>query len=238
VWWFRTYRDHPADHPDVDQTELAWIHQDGRREQMTDGQVPWRRLLTSRNLYAICAMYFAYGYGLYFYFTWLPTYLINELHFSLLTGGLFASLPFLVAGAANLAGGLYTDRLAHTHGLSAARVVLGCVAFSTCAALILGSTLVPAPIAKALFLALALGSADFALGACWAVCLDVGADHAGVITGCMNTVGNLGGLVGPIVVGVMVDRLGSWTLPLYATAAVYVAGALTWLAIDPYRRIT
>ena len=53
----------------------------------------------------------------------------------------------------------------------------------------------------------------------------------------MNTFGNLGGLVGPLVVGLMVDRLGSWTLPLYVTAGVYVAGALAWLAIDPKRRI-
>ena len=49
----------------------------------------------------------------------------------------------------------------------------------------------------------------------------------------MNTFGNLGGLVGPIVVALMVDRLGSWTLPLYVTAGVYFAGALAWLAIDP-----
>ena len=39
------------------------------------GPTPWAALLTSPNFYAICAMYFAFGYGLYFYFTWLPTYL-------------------------------------------------------------------------------------------------------------------------------------------------------------------
>ena len=72
-----------------------------------------------------------------------------------------------------------------------------------------------------MLLALALGAADFALSACWAVCLDVGAAHAGVVTGFMNTFGNLGGLVGPIVVGTDGRSLGSWTLPLYVTAAVY-----------------
>ena len=69
------------------------------------------------------------------------------------------------------------------------------------------------------------------------MCLDVAPHHAGVVTGFMNTFGNLGGLVGPIVVGLMVDRLGSWTLPLYVTAGVYFAGALAWLTIDPNRRI-
>jgi len=241
VWavaWYRSYRDRPRDHPDVDDAELAWIEQDTGRHDGMAVRTPWRRLLTSRNLYAICAMYFAFGYGLYFYFTWLPTYLIAELHFSPLAGGVFASLPFLLAGVANLAGGWCTDHLARTRGLRAARVTLGCLAFSTCAALILASTAVAAPVSKAVLLAFALASADFALSACWAVCLDVGSHHVGVVTGFMNTFGNLGGLVGPVVVGLMVDRLGSWTLPLYVTAAVYVAGALAWLAIDPMRRIT
>ena len=88
-------------------------------------------------------------------------------------------------------------------------------------------------VAKALLLALALASADLALGACWAVPIDIAPDHAGVITGCMNTLGNLGGLVGPLVVGIAVDRWHSWTFPFYITALVYAGGALAWLAIDP-----
>ena len=54
---------------------------------------------------------------------------------------------------------------------------------------------------------------------------------------CMNTLGNLGGLVGPLVVGIAVDRWHSWTFPFYITALVYAGGALAWLAIDPTRRI-
>jgi len=245
VWavaWYRSYRDRPSEHADVDREELAWITQDeetpnGQRPTSKDEPTPWRALLTSPNLYAICAMYFTFGYGLYFYFTWLPTYLVRELRFSMVAGGFFSALPFLLAGAANITGGWSTDVLARTRGLRTARVVLGSTAFFVCGMLILASLVVPSAVAKALLLALALASADFALSACWAVCLDVAPRHAGVVTGFMNTFGNLGGLVGPIVVGVMVDRLGSWTLPLYVTAGVYVAGALAWLAIDPNRRI-
>ena len=234
--WHAWYRDRPADHPAVDAAELAWIEHDQAAAAHTSA-TPWRLLLASRNLYAICAMYFAFGYGLYFYFTWLPTYLIRELGFSLLAGGLFAALPFLLAGLADLLGGWLTDRLARTHGLRVARCGLGFAAFLTCAGLVVASTIVVPPVAKALLLSLALASADLALGACWAVPLDVGADHAGVVTGFMNTFGNLGGLVGPLVVGVAVDRWHSWTFPFYVTAFVYAAGAIAWLAIDPYRQI-
>src|SRR5437660_9899664 len=84
---------------------------------------------------------------------------------------------------------------------------------------------------------MALASADLALGACWAVPIDVAPDHAGVVTGCMNTLGNLGGLVGPLVLGFAVDRWQSWTFPFYVTAIICVAGALAWLAIDPTRPV-
>jgi nitrate/nitrite transporter NarK len=199
--------------------------------------LPWAALLRSRNLYAICAMYFTYGYGLYFYFTWLPTYLIRVLGFSVMSGGLFAGLPFLCAGIANLAGGWLTDVLARERGLRTARCGLGFASFLTGGLLTLGSTLVAGPVEKAVLLALALGSVDLALSACWAVCLDIGRDHAGVVTGCMNTFSNLGGVLTPLVVAYAVDRWQSWTLPFYVTAAVYAAGSIIWLAIDPDRAI-
>ena len=236
VAWYMGYRDRPSEHPRVSAEELAWIEQDGHDNAQPSG-TPWRALLASRNLYAICAMYFGFGYGLYFYFTWLPTYLIRVLGFSLLGGGLFAALPFALAGLADLVGGWLTDRLARRRGLRVARSGLGCASFMTSAALVFASTVAPQPIAKALLLAFALASADLALGACWAVCLDVGADHAGVITGFMNTSGNLGGLIGPLVVGIAVDRWHSWTFPFYITALVYAASAVAWLAIDPARKM-
>jgi len=242
VWaaaWFVWFRDDPERHPSVGNAELQWIRQDEAvdRNSLThvEGreETPWAALLGSRNLYLICAMYFTYGYGLYFYFTWLPTYLIRVLGFSALSGGLLAGLPFFCAGIANLAGGWLTDALARTSGLRTARCGLGFASFLTGAVLTFASTLVAEPMAKAILLALALGSVDLALSACWAVCLDIGRDYAGVVTGCMNTFSNLGGVLTPMVVAFAVDRWHSWTFPFYVTAVVYAIGAVIWLAIQP-----
>ena len=246
VWaaaWFAWYRDRPEDHPAMSPEELAWIQQDGQEGSATSvpsggtevDRTPWSALLRSRNLYAICAMYFAFGYGLYFYFTWLPTYLMTVLGFSRFRGGLFAGLPFLLAGIADLVGGGLTDRWTRRHGLRVGRCYLGFAAFLTCAALLLESTFVASPVLKAVLIAMALASADLALGACWAVPIDIAPNHAGVITGCMNTLGNIGGMIGPLVVGIAVDRWHSWTFPFYITALVYAGGALAWLVIDPTR---
>src|SRR5437899_3107186 len=148
VWavaWYTWFRDEPGEHPAVDPGELAWIAQDDVGDRRSPAATPWRTLLTSRNLIAICGMYFAFGYGLYFYFTWLPTFLIRVLGFSLFAGGLFAALPFLLAGIADVAGGWLTDRLAQTRGLRSARCHLGFAAFFTCAGLVFASTIVGAP---------------------------------------------------------------------------------------------
>ena len=150
---------------------------------------------------------------------------------------MFSGLPFFFAGIANLAGGWLTDALADTRGLYVARCWLGCAGFLTGAAFVLAAAIVPQPVAKALLLALALGAVDLSLGACWAVCLDVGVEHAGVVTGAMNTVGNIGGVLTPIVAGFIVDRTGSWSLVLYVTAALYAVGAAAWLRIDPSAKL-
>jgi cyanate permease len=54
----------------------------------------------------------------------------------------------------------------------------------------------------------------------------------------MNTFGNLGGALSPVVVGVCVDRWGSWNAPLLSVAVLYLGAAACWLAIDPARTIT
>jgi MFS family permease len=236
IWaaaWHSWYRDRPADHPGMTPSELAWIRQDG--EPPPPSAVPWKELFTTRNLYALAVMYFAFGYGLYFYFTWLPTYLIQELGFSTMAGGAFAALPFMLAGAADVGGGWLTDTLSARFGLRAGRSYLGFVAFFTCGLLLLASTVIGSAVAKAILLAMALAAADLGLSAAWAVCTDIAPDHAGVITGWMNTFGNLGGFIGPLVVGYAIDRWQSWTIPFYIAAVIYVIGAVAWLAIDPER---
>ena len=240
--WFHWYRDEPSAHPGVGPEELAWIRQNessAPATPQTRGGVPWKQILVNSNICAICGMYFTFGYGLYFYFTWLPTYLTKALGFGGWAGGVLAGLPFLLAGFADMAGGWLTDRLARSYRLKVARCWLGCVAFSGSAAMLVASTQAHHRLAKAIWLAIALASADLALSACWAVCVDVGKNYAGVITGLMNTFGNLGGVLGPVVVGVVLERGGSsWEIPFYISAGIYAVGAMLWLVIEPTRQVS
>jgi len=73
----------------------------------------------------------------------------------------------------------------------------------------------------------------FSLGAHWAAAIDIGGDHAGVLSACMNTTGQIGSISSPIVAAWLVDHYASWALPLYVMAALYAFSAATWLFVRP-----
>jgi MFS family permease len=230
-WWFR---DDPHTHRSVNAAELALIGNDPPAEHP---RVPWGVMLRSRNLRVLCAMYFGAIYGWYFYLTWLPTYLLRGRGFELSAVGWLAALPLLGIATGSLVGGGLTDLLARRYGPRIALRAPGVVGLPLAAAAIVGAVTTQDPQASALYLAAAAGLAALGVAPGWSVCLAIGGRHAGVVSGAMNTFGNLGGVTSPIVVGWCLTLWGSWEAPLYTVAALYVVAALCWLGVDPTQKL-
>ncbi len=238
VWaiaWWRWFRDEPSEHRGVNAAELAAIGCDPPPERHPP--VPWRRLLRNRTLLAIWAMYFGAIYGWYFYLTWLPSYLLRARGFDLASAGWLAALPLVAIAAGSLLGGASSDMLTRRFGVRVGLRLPGLVGLPLAALAIALAIRTDAPYAAALFLAAAAGLAALCIAPAWSVCLAVGGRHAGVVSGSMNTFGNLGGVASPLVVGWSLDALGSWDVPLYSVVAFYAIAALCWLGIDPESRI-
>jgi ACS family glucarate transporter-like MFS transporter len=233
VCWWRWFRDDPAAHPSVSAAELALIK--AGTPATTRVRVHWRDLL-DLNLLCICSMYFCIGYGLYFYLTWLPTYFKEARGFSTKEAAWLSGAVLLTEGVAAMTGGWLTDRLTARHGLKVGRSI-GAVAMPLSGLLILWAALTSHPIAAAVSIALAAGFADLCLSPSWAMCHDVGGESAGTVTGAMNTLGNLGGAISPLVVGYSVQIWGSWSTPLVITACVYFIGGALTLVCNPHRRL-
>ncbi len=231
VAWYVWFRDDPREHPGVGPVELALIG--GAAEAAVHPPVPWRRLLRSRSLAGLCLMYGGTIYGWYFYLTWLPQYLQRARGFDLRHAGFLSALPLVSIAAGVMGGGWASDRLTRRHGARLGRRLPGLVGLPLAAVAIVVAILAPDPRTAALALSCAAGLAALGVAAAWALCLDVGGRHAGVVTGAMNGCGNLGGAVSPLVVGVCLERWGSWNLPLVTVAAFYLLAALAWLLIDP-----
>lgn len=231
VWWFR---DDPHHHPLVNAAELQII---GSDPPTPHGAVPWGVLLRSRNLWAMCAMYFGAIYGWYFYLTWLPTYLLRARGFDLKQVGWLAALPLLSIAAGVFVGGWLSDVLARRWGLRAGRRTPGLIGLPLAGLAIVGAIRAVDPYAAAVLLAAAAGLAAMGVSPAWAVCLEIGGRHAGVVSGAMNTFGNLGGTLSPIVMGLSLQAWGSWNAALATLVVGYALAALCWLLIDPTQRI-
>src|SRR5436190_1082463 len=113
----------------------------------------------------------------------------------------------------------------------------GLVGFPLAAVAVTAAVLTPSPILSAWFLAAAAGLAALGVAPAWAVCLEIGGPHAGVVSGAMNTFGNLGGTLSPTVVGLSLGRWNSWNAPLASVALFYLVAAVALLAIDPAKRV-
>jgi ACS family glucarate transporter-like MFS transporter len=239
VWaiaWWRWFRDDPAEHPAVNPAELRLIVA-GRGEIPHFESVPWALVVRSRTLLALCLMYGAAIYGWYFYLTWLPTYLLRARGFDLSQVGLLAALPLLSIAGGVFLGGWVSDRLAARLGPRRGRRAAGLVGFPLAAAAACVAVLTPSPVLSAWLFAAAAGLAALGVAPAWAVCVEIGGAHSGVVSGAMNMFGNLGGALSPLVIGFSLQHFGSWQAPLLSVAALYVVAAVLWLGIDPGKRI-
>jgi ACS family glucarate transporter-like MFS transporter len=100
------------------------------------------------------------------------------------------------------------------------------------AAVVLAIT-TPSPRTAAIAFSCAAGLAALGVAPAWAACLEIGGRHAGVVSGAMNTFGNLGGALSPVVIGTCLERGSSWNAPLLSLPALYLFAAFCWSFIDP-----
>jgi MFS family permease len=192
-----------------------------------------KTLVTDRSLIALCLMYFTQAYGFYFNLTWLPTYLKKVHGYSGILLGLLAGLPLILSSLADVVGGLTTDRVTRAYGLRIGRCGIGGVALVVAGVSIIAGATTRHPLASVLWITLSGAAASFLLGSCWGVCLDVGGPHAGLVAASMNTAGQVGGFLSPIILPYFADR----GTPLIIAGVLYLFGALCWFFVDPQRPI-
>jgi predicted MFS family arabinose efflux permease len=192
-------------------------------------------MIADRNLWLILLMYHVYCYGGYFYQSWLHTYLVKGRGFSENEMRFYSALPFVLGALANGAGGFAGDFLVRRVGLVRGRRAIGIAGLGASAAFTLAAALVEGKVAAAVLIALGLGASDFMLPSAWALCVDVGKDYAGAISGAMNTAGQIGSFLSSVLFGYAVAAWGSYNLPLIPIAALLAVSALLWLKIDPAR---
>ena len=186
---------------------------------------PWQ-LTFDRNLLGCCLGFFCYGYYQYLLVTWLPDYFVRVRHFTLLEAGAYASLTYLVWSISAPLGGWISDRLIR-RGWNETRVRKGVLTagFST------GLLLIPAALVAKAASAVPLVTAASLVGLSTANLLVIfqccaPRRQVGAWMGMGNFIGNIGGVLSPLLTGILISRTGSY-FPGFALApVVLIAGLL------------
>jgi MFS family permease len=205
AWWFR---ERPEDHPAVNVAERDYIRGSAGEPQFHSG-VPWGKLLRSRSIWALCLMYFCASYGWYFNLNYLPAYL-EEQHGVLKDseiGALYKGGPLLFGMVGCLIGGWLTDLyIRRTGDRRTGRRICGLLGHGACAICYVFCLIAPSAPTFALAIAMAGFTNDLTMGSAWAACQDIGKRYAGIVSGMMNTVGNLGGALSTFLTGTIIGH--------------------------------
>jgi MFS transporter, ACS family, glucarate transporter len=125
-----------------------------------------------------------------------------------------------------------------TGNLTTSRRIMACIGFVGASGFLVLSTQLNDPMYAVGAIALASFCNDLVMPHAWASAMDIGGRFAGTLSGAMNFWGNVGGGLGPLMIGYILDWTNkNWNLTFYVSAGIYLAGTIFWLLLDPVTSI-
>jgi ACS family glucarate transporter-like MFS transporter len=246
--WFIAARDTPGEHPQVSATEFAAI-QSGLSLRLANDQsspeagdrnralVPWRRVVRSREVWAVTISYFCYGYVAWIFFSWFYRYLAKVRGLDLKASAFYSMLPFLAMLVCCLLGGTINDRLTKWRGPRLGRCGLAAFAMGVAGIFIAFGSQVHSAQLASVVLAGGAGALYLSQSSFWSLTADIAGGSAGSVSGFMNMGGQVGGAVTGSLTPWIAARYG-WTASFLVAAALCLLGAVSWLAVDPLNTLT
>jgi ACS family glucarate transporter-like MFS transporter len=145
---------------------------------------------------------------------------------------LLSALPYTVAACANLAGGMTSDALVRRLGVKWGRRSLGIIGLGSACLFTIAVMFTRDQVMTIVLLTLVYAGITFQQSGVFAVCLDIGRNHAGSVIGLMNMSAQVGGFISSLAFGYIVDASGSYDAPFVPMAMLLGVGAILWLRID------
>jgi MFS family permease len=195
----------------------------------------WRPLFTNRNIMLLTLAYFSLSYFQYIFFYWIYYYFGQVRHLGSSQSAIYTTMIFITMGIMMPIGGWLSDRLTRSHGAKFGRRVVPIFGLSLGALFLYVGTIVSGPAIAVLSLSLATGFASWCEGPFWASTIEVAGKQVGAACGILNTGGNVGGFLAPILTPYIASGAG-WSWGLYAGSLMAVVGMIACYFVDPTGR--
>ncbi len=235
VWvaaWAWYFRDVPSEHRSITAAELERLPNRGQRSTGRPASVPWGPL--AARMWPVAVVYFCYGWTLWMYLNWLPSYFLHEHKLQLSRSALFSSAVFAAGVGGDYLGGILSDTvLRRTGDLRTARCRLVRWAFTASFLCVLPIFLTPNLPVVVISLAAAFFFAEIVIGPMWAIPMDIAPAYSGTASGFMNTGSALAAVLSPLAFGFIIDATGNWNLPFIGSMAFLLLGAALASTMHP-----
>jgi len=236
VIWHINYRD-PKDSKTVNEAELNYIREGGALVDSGTKEVTisWStviKLLRQRSLVGMFIGHFAIMTTLFFFLTWFPSYLITAKGLTILKGGFYAMVPFLVAICGALVGGKWSDWMTdHGYSKTISRktpIIVGFI-LST---VIIAANYIDSINGVILCMAVAFFGQAMASTVTGALLSDLAPKELlGISGGLLNFFANIGSATCPIIIGFIVQGTGGFNMALAYVSCISVMGILAYTVV-------
>ena len=239
VWWWLV-RDTPREHPAVNAAEVEAIEA-GARPPVAR-RLDWTAaiaVLGNHNVLLLTVAYLLQNYVFYFFLNWSFIYLVESRGLSLPTTGVLAMIPLAVGALCASLGGYLCDLNCARFGPRWGFRILPLVALPLVALMLFIIMKMPAsaPVGLAIAaLAACFGFAQMTEAPQWGAAFWVAPGQASAATGVLNCGGNIGGIIGTILVGYLRTNFG-WSAAFATGMGFALASAAVWLLVDTSRRV-
>ena len=225
--------DHPADAAWLSPTHRGWLLGELSREIQIPAAVigtNFGAAFTNTRVWLLAFIYFGLNTCNYGISLWLPTVIRKASGVSNLTLGFMSAIPYLSAGILMILAGVHSDKTSERKWhvavpAFAAAVALCFSAYTTSAILLLAA------------LSVAFAGANSMTGPFWAISTGLfsgTAAAAGIAL--INSVGNLGGFFGPLIIGLVRNYSGDFKGGLLAVGAILGMGGAASLLLPSVKK--
>jgi fucose permease len=210
---------------EAERAELA----EGQLSQPSGGpSVRLSSLILRPAVLATAFAFFGYSCILFFFINWFPTYLTTARHLSVKDMAFTTMIPWVLGFIGLAAGGPLCDLIFRLTGnpLRARKLVLvSCLIVAAVCIALAGS--VASLTGAVSLMAISVFFMYLTGNTYWAVILDtVDEARVGGVSGFVHFVANCGGIVAPLVTGLIVQATGSFVSAFLLTGGIAVLGAI------------
>lgn len=228
---FMLFYRNPSHSQRLSREEFAYIEAGGggHEHSLDSAPIKWRALFASQSVWGMILGYFCAIWLWNLFLVFLPLYLIDRFHITLVQLGVYASIPWFGGALGEIVAGFIAAKLVD-RGIASpmiAKRVLIVICSLGAALCAIALPFVQTIGATITLMTLGLACIAATIGNAWALAGDIAPrSMIASVSAIQNFGGYFGGAFSPVVAGFIVDRTGSYTLAFVIGGAIAGCAAL------------